>query len=439
MAFEVGNILGFWAFLALIPLIILYLIRPRPVNLKVPSLMFFFAKTKSTTAESILRHFHEDLLFIIQLLVLSLLALSLTQPLLTVKKDAVSSNIVFVLDVSASSKVMEDGKTRFEIEKEKIKDLATTRNSLILVKSSPVLALQGVGRSELVRYLDRLEATDDLSDIASAMILAGELLSDTKGRVVVLSDLVPSKGVSVGLAHKILEGKGIHIDFINPAKVKRSNFGIINMVLTSDSANVYVKNYNDKDEDVDLRIGNEVKTFNIKAGSVEPQVFSLVEGDIEVEILNKDDFLVDNKVIITRPYGDEIKVMLITNNPSQFSKAALNAIDKVKLTIAEPPVIPEGDFDVYVIDNIMKDTLLEGTFEDLKERVENGNGNMMIVSWLGVNDLDFKGLLPLEFEGRVNGGVVNIDQITRFTRDIDFGEVKSFYRNFVFVLLICEI
>src|SRR3989344_1204070 len=108
MAFELGNVIGFLGFLSLIPLIILYLIRPRPTNLKVPSLMFFFSKEKSTTAESILRHFHEDLLFYLQLLVLTLLALSLAQPLLTVKRDAVSSNIVFVLDASASSQVVED-------------------------------------------------------------------------------------------------------------------------------------------------------------------------------------------------------------------------------------------------------------------------------------------------------------------------------------------
>ncbi len=428
MVFQLGNTLGFWAFLSLIPLIIFYLIKPKPANLKVPSLMFFFSREKSTTAESILRHFHDDLLFLIQLLVLSLLAFSLVQPALTVKKDAVSSNIVFVLDASASSKVLEGDKTRFEIAKDKIKELVTSRNSLVLIKSRPILVLQGVGRSELVKYLDKLEATDDLSDISSAIILAAELLSNAKGRVVVLSDLISSKGVPVGLGQKILEGKGIPVDFITPAKDNKKNIGIVNMVLTSDTANVYVKNYNDNDENVNLKVGNDLRTFNVKAGSVEPNVFSLTEGDINFEILNKDDFVTDNKIVITKPYGDEIKVMLISSNPSPFLKAALSSITKVKLTTAEPPVIPAGDFDVYIVNKVNKNSLLVGTFKDLSEKIKSGKGNIIVAAWPGMELLDFEGLLPLQILEKEKGSTINVDQVTRFTKDIDFGSVSNYYK-----------
>ncbi len=428
MVFEVSNTLGFLGFLALVPLIILYLIRPRPVNLKVPSLMFFFSRAKSTTAESILRHFQDDILFLIQLLVLSLLAFSLVGPLITINKDAVSGNIVFVLDASASSKVMEGSKTRFDIARERIKDLATARNSLVLAKSKPVLVLQGVGRSELVRYLDRVEATDDLTDISSAMILAAELLGDKKGRVVVLSDMISNKGIPIGLAKRVLEGKDIYTDFINTAKTIRKNVGIVNMVLTTDAANIYVKNYNNNDEEVIMRIGNDFKKLNVKAGGVEPLVLGLEEGDTEIEVQNGDDFQIDNKVIITRPYGNEIKVMLISNSQSKFLKAALNSIDKVKLTIAEPPVIPNGDYDVYIIDNVRKENLLPGTFEALNEKVRADKGNIIVVSWLGINDIDFKGLFPIEFLGRDKCGIISVDQVTRFTKDIDFGEVQNCYK-----------
>ena len=427
MVFEVGNVLGFLGLLSLIPLIILYLIKPRPVNLKVPSLMFFFSREKATTAESILRHFHEDILFVIQLLVLSFLALSLTQPLLNVKTNAASSNIVFVLDTSASSQVIESGgKTRFDIAKERIKDMATSRNSLVLVKSSPVLALQGVGRSELIRYLDRLEPSDDLSDISSAIVFAAELLGENKGRVVVLSDMISTKGVSVDLGEKILEGKGIPVDLINTAGSLRRNIGIVNMVLTADTANLYIKNYNFNSEEVNLQVGEELKKLKIKARSVEPYVFNLLGGDTQVEVQNIDDFYPDNKVIITRPYGDDLNVMLITNQASKFLKAALNSISGVKLTLAEPPVIPDGKYDVYLINDIKKETLLEGTFETLKEKVDNGNGNIVVGAWNGIENINFKGLFP----GTINfkdGGAINIDQVTRFTKDVDFGDAKMFY------------
>ena len=426
MAFELGNVIGFLGFLSLIPLIILYLIKPRPVNLKVPSLMFFFSREKSTTAESILRHFHEDLLFLVQLLVLSLLAFSLTQPLLTMKRDAASSNIVFILDTSASSQVLENGKTRFEISKERIEDMATTKNSLILVKSNPVLALQGVGRSELVRYINRLQPSDDISDISAAVVFGAELLNDKKGRIVVLSDMISSKGIPVDLSKKIVESKGIPVDLINTGSGNGKNIGIINMALAGNTANLYIKNYNNFDEELNLLVGEEVKKLNIKAGSVEPFVFNLLEGDTKVEIQNLDDLYVDNKVIITKPYGEEIKVMLISSNPSKFLNAVLNSIESVKLTVAEPPVIPSGDYDLYIIDNVNKESLLAGTFEDLKKKVENGKGNLIVISWIGIENIDFKDILPAKLSNQ-NGGFIEINQITKFTKDIEFGEVKTFY------------
>src|SRR3989344_1451990 len=179
MLFDIGNNLGWYAFLSLIPFIILYLIRPKPTKLKVPSLMFFMKRVSSSTTQSLFRYLQKDLLFFIQLLVLLLLAFSMVDPSFLLNRDVVSGNIVFVIDVSASSQVIEMGnKTRFEIAKEKIKDLATTRNSLVLLKSSPIMALQDVSRSELVRYLDRLNPTDDSSDVAAAISLAGDMLAD---------------------------------------------------------------------------------------------------------------------------------------------------------------------------------------------------------------------------------------------------------------------
>ena len=134
MAFQILNLTGLLAFLALIPFIIIYLIKPRPEKLKVPSLMFFLSNTKTTTRDRLLRYLEKDILFLLQLLVLLLLASTLVEPALLVKKDVVSSNIIFVLDASASSKAIESGKTRFEIGRDKIKELATTKNSLILIK-----------------------------------------------------------------------------------------------------------------------------------------------------------------------------------------------------------------------------------------------------------------------------------------------------------------
>jgi len=297
MVFSLLNILGLLGLLSLIPLIILYLIRPKPDVLKVPSLMFFMQKTRSSKIQSLFKYFERELLFLIQLLVLLLLSLSLAQPLFTINKDAVSNNIIFLLDTSASSNVIEEnGKTRLEIAKEKIRELATNKNSLILIKSSPTLALKGVGSSELLRYLDRIKSTDDPADIASSIITASELITEGKGRIVVLSDMHTSKGIPIEVARNIVEGKGIHVDLIDTGSNNRKNIGIINLLLTEESANIYIKNYNKNIEDVKLKIMNQEKILQIKPGNIEPYVFKYDSGITEIEIKNKDDFENDNKV-----------------------------------------------------------------------------------------------------------------------------------------------
>ena len=62
----------------------------------------------------------------------------------------------------------------------------------------------------------------------------------------------------------------------------------------------------------------------------------------------------------------------------------------------------------------------------LKKKVENGKGNLIVISWIGIENIDFKDILPAKLSNQ-NGGFIEINQITKFTKDIEFGEVKTFY------------
>src|SRR3989338_832771 len=233
MVFEFLNNLGWFAFLSLIPFIIIYLIKPTPSTLKVPSLMFFMQHTKQSKAASWLKYLFRDLLFLLQLLVLLLLSFTITQPFFSAFTDVVSDNIVFVLDTSASSKVLEDKDlSRFDIAKEKIEEFATSENSLVLLKSEPILALQGVSKGELKRYLSRLEPSDDVTDISSAISLAGTLLEKDQGRIVVVSDFANSKGSDFINSKSLVESKGVDVDLVDTKISNRSNLGIVDMIIS---------------------------------------------------------------------------------------------------------------------------------------------------------------------------------------------------------------
>ncbi len=426
MVFSLLNILGLFGLLSLIPLIILYLIKPKPDVLKVPSLMFFMQKTKSSRIQSLFRYFERELLFFLQLLVLLLLSLSLAQPIFTINKDAISNNIVFLLDTSASSNVIEvNGQTRLEISKNKIKELATNRNSLILIKSIPTLALKNVGKSELLRYLDKIKSTDDLSDISSSIIAASELITEGKGRIIVLSDMHTSKGISIETARNIIEGKGIHVDLINTASYNRKNIGIINLLITEDSANLYIKNYNKNLENVQLKIGNNQKILQIKPGNTEPYVFKYNEGVTEIKIENKDDFSNDNKVYLVKPYNETVKVLYISNSPSKYISAVLNSIPGLKITYSEPPIISKNDYDIYIINNIDYKNILAGTLNEIKEKMDKGK-IIILTAQYDLNKLDTGSLIG-KFDNLKDGGEIKTNFASTFTKDVEFGYVKKYY------------
>ena len=428
MLFKFGNILGWYTFLALIPLIIIYLIKPRPTKLKIPSLMFFMKNVNTSTAHSLFRHFQNDLLFFIQLLIFLLLAFSIVEPVLVLNRDVVSSNIVFVLDVSASSKVIESNNmTRFEIAKDKIKDLATSKNSLILLKSYPVVALQSVGRSSLLRYLDRLQPTDDTTDIASAISLGGEILGSSKGRIVVVSDLIVSKGISADVAKNVLESRGIHVDFLDTKTDLRSNVGIVDMIIRGEDVNLYLKNYNNIAKDISFKVNKEVSEIHIGPLSVEPFVFTLNDNLTIAKIIEQDDFLTDNEVVITRPYLDKIKVLFISNKPSKFLKAAFTSIDDVVVSFAEPPIIPDDEYDVYILDGVDKNKLVVDNFGSVMRKVRDRGKAAVVVAQPDSDKMNYEGLLPVRFNGFVSGGLVDVQQINRFTKDIDFGIIKNIF------------
>src|SRR3989344_5097856 len=102
MALGLASQIGLWSFLALVPFIILYLIRPKPKEMTLPSLMFLLKLKGSTAKTSFLKNILKDLLFLLQLLALCLLALSVADPFTEVSKLVSTTNVALVIDTSAS-------------------------------------------------------------------------------------------------------------------------------------------------------------------------------------------------------------------------------------------------------------------------------------------------------------------------------------------------
>lgn len=423
MAIGFENSIGLFALLALIPLIVLYLIKPKPKEIQVPSLMFFIKLAGSNIKSSFLRNILRDLLFIFQFLAILLLALTFAEPYITYEKEVIGENLAIVLDISASSQVKENGKTRFDLSIDSLEKVLGNKNNLILAKSTPFFALREKSKNEVLDYLRKLNPTESRSKIGDAIVLAGESL-EGDGRVIVFSDFINTEGVSPIVAKNVLESKGIKVDFVNTGKGNKRNFGFINLDLDNDKGSIFIKNFNNKEENIKLRIGDQSKELTIGSNSVETISFKPDGNFLTAEILTNDDFPPDNKLTLVFPGKIKLDALLITNKKSVYLEAASLSSGLLNLDIAEPPVIPSKDYDVYIIADILKNKILAGTFDDIAKKVELGAG-VIIQAQEDSNEIDYSNILNIKLGKRNKENVVTLDQINKITRDIEIGRVKD--------------
>lgn len=421
----IGSPDGLWALLALVPLILLYLIRPRPRQLQIPSLMFFMKSNGARKLTSFLKQFTKDWLFLIQFLLLLALALTFANPFNSYQHDVTASHTVVVLDVSASMQAAAGSGTRFDVAINQAKKVLGSKNTIILAKETPFIAVQDASPDDALKYLASTEATESLSKIGEAVILAGETLG-SEGRVVVLSDFINTGGQDPDIAKTVLENKGLVVDFINVVDSPSSNVGIINLEAGNSQTTVHVKNFDESRRSVGLSVGSSKTTLNIAPVSVETFTFQTPPGVTKIEIDANDEFAADNVAYLSAPSGGKARVLLITNNASSFMKNALLASGEIDVTVSEPPVIETGDFEVIVIDSVNPASVLPGTFGDVLDMVDNGASAVVAVQDNSL-DINYEDLIPVKLGAKVDGGFIQIDQLNKFTKNVEFGASEQVF------------
>ncbi len=162
--------------------------------------------------------------------------------------------------------------------------------------------------------------------------------------------------------------------------------------------------------------------------------FTTPQGKATIEILTKDDFPTDNYAYISTPGEEQTKVLFISNGPKSNLYYALAANPKNSVETVTPPIVPNINHDVYVIQDVSKDLLLPETIRKISESLSHGS-ILIIVGGKNIFDIDFKGMLPVEPAASGTGtnagtpepSYVKVLQVNKFTKDVDFGQV-SYYQ-----------
>ncbi|HEX7574926.1 MAG TPA: BatA domain-containing protein [Candidatus Methanoperedens sp.] len=422
---QFANEAGLYALLSIIPLIIIYLLRPRAKKLKIPSLMFLLEIEKKKRL-NIFRKFLKDPLFLIQLLALIIISLAIAAPFIMANEQAGGGSTVIILDASASMQA--DG--RFGKAVEEANKYLSAKNTIILAESIPVLVMQDSPSSSASDALSKLKAKATDVDLSSAILLGRRMLPEG-GRIVVLSDFISSSGDSPVVAKKLAESNGITVDFITVSG-RTDNIGIINGWFESNGDyTVVIKNFENAAQDVrvDVTINDKnilSKTINVKAQSSEyfsVSDLSVNPGITKISIDSPDPLPVDNNAFVYIPPSAQRNVLYITENPKSPSFVALGLIPNIKLTTADPKSIPSMSGNIVIVSA----ALSPDAIKNLRDYVSSG-GTAVIIASAGLQDMD---ILPVKLSSIGNKTSLTIDRQTTITAGIDIEKinVKKYFNS----------
>ncbi len=385
MPFE--NPLALIALLSVIPLIIIYMLRPKPAVLSIPSLMFVLKleRERKRIYASITK-IVRDPLFLIQLLMLILLSTAAAGYYYTSQEPLSGEHTVLVLDTSASMQV----DSRFADAVKIADEYVSKKNSIILASDTPLLALDGGDASNAKDILSKVKPGAGTADLSAAITTGMRLLSqEGGGKIMVISDFTNSKGDDPVSSKNLAESYGISVNFVKVGKPV-DNIGIINGWIEANNGNYsytgVIKNYKNQNENVEIETGRgtfENSTsfsINVPAGGTNQfTIGNLGPGITTVQLNVKDSLSVDNKAYISIPDTSGQRILYVTDNGKLPSKTALSLIPNSNLSVVNSVPSSLDGYTLVVLAQ-KENPIANDSITRIENYVRNGGNAVFIAS-----------------------------------------------------------
>ncbi|MCZ7382678.1 MAG: BatA domain-containing protein [Candidatus Methanoperedens sp.] len=418
---QFANQAGLYALLSIIPLIIIYLLRPRPKKLKIPSLMFLFDLEKKKRL-NIFRKFLKDPLFFIQLLVLILVSLAVAAPFIMANQEAGGGSTVVILDASGSMQAKTaSGNTKFESAVDEAQKFLSAKNTIILAESVPLMVMQDAPSGSASDALKKLKAKATSVDLSSAILLGRRILPEG-GRIVVLSDFTSWIGDDPSVAKALAESNGINVNFVTISG-RTDNIGIVNgWFESSGDYTIVIKNFNTQAQDVKIDVTTDNRnvlsnTLNLKGQGSQNFAISNLTGTTKIALGADDALPLDNNAYVIIPTSVKHDLLYITDNVKSPSVVALGLTPFTKVKKTDTKNIPSmPDYSIVFVSS----TLPPDAMQSLSDYVKGG-GNAVIIASPGLNDTE---LLPVTLDSLSNGTSLNIVLPTMITNGIAIDKIN---------------
>ncbi len=404
--------LGLATAVLVVPIILLYLIRPDPERVPLPTFQFLVEEERQRATQPLFERLSRSLLLAIQVLAVVALAGSLAAPYVPVSERAVVEETILVVDTSASMATTDDRQSRFDRAVAAAREEATGTTSVVTTAGGGTVALRRGPPSDLERTLDDLSVTDAPGDLAGAVAQARALAGENV-RVVVLSDFAGeewtdavrttrAQGVSV-----VLQQFGGDVD----------NVGFVDRRFAGPVVTLSVKNFGDSEATRTVRLGDQREQLTLGPADVGSVTFDVPAGGGEATLSPGDDFATDDAVAVAAPEDPTVDVLVLTNDRNRFLLTALEVLDQVDVTVDNPPTTVEAEYDVVIYSNVDGESLLPGNVATGENTVAAGGGVAVLAQ---ENMPDYGGLSLVESGSVGTAPTVRRATESELTRDIDF-------------------
>ncbi len=432
---NIDNQKGLYAFIAIAILILVYLIKPKPRERTVPSLIFVMKQIGKAKKQSFFRRLIAEVLFFLHLLLLLLLAIAATQPFFHTNIEQQSENTVLVLDISASMAVKDGLSTRFDRMKSEALNNMNGKISIILVGNEPFVILDSGKKTDAEDIVNNLKQTASLSNIGNAILTASDLLKDKKGIIVVISDFITTEGLEADIARKTVEAKGGTVKFIDVKKGTANNVGIVDLQLEEDAVIATIENFNNKEESFAVKFNdNEEQQVKISPEVTTKVSFKPIPGINKISLTVDDDFALDNTAYISYPTIEEKRILLITNKEKSSLIPVLESYksgwnNHVTVEVAQPPKLPIINHDIVILDGFDKSKVPSSVLENIEKSVSKGKTNLIITAQDDLKDTQVASIIPADFIGKgAETDVFNQLSMAEITTDVSFSKVNKYLK-----------
>lgn len=405
--------LGLVALAAAVPIILVYLVRPDPRNIELPTLRFLTEGVGATPDSPALERLRRELLLLLQLLVVIAVAVALAGPYVTVPAEATVSETVVIVDTSASMTAGD----RFAAAQAAAREAVTGTTSVVTTAPAAVTLRTG-SAAEAERAVDGLDPTAAPGDLAAAIERAAAV-AGSDARLVVASDF-GGNGWRDAVSRARARGYTVALRPVGDAV---TNVGLTAAQYDRTSVTVTVENFGDRSATRTVTLGSATREVELGAGDTARVTLPVPAGNTRLRLAPGDDFPLDDTLYVAGPAERTTDVLLVTNNRNRYLSAALSALDGVVVTTVNPPAAVSADYDVVVFSNVNADRVLPGTLAAARGVADSGGG-VVIQAQSNLGTVGYGDLLPVAVNGTLDTPTTRTRE-TSLTRGLAFPAPES--------------